>query len=212
MYDAKGEKTWEAQLDIYGRVRTFVGRSLSDCPFRYQGQYEDEETGLYYNRFRYYDPSTGSYISQDPIRLAGGNPTLYGYVKNVNSWVDCFGLDPYGPNQSVYALYNKTDVANGIPIEGANPYYVGISQDSDVRLGQHTGKGRFDPKTDVKVDLHKNIDYATARAYEQKYIEDFKTIDTNNTKANQQNSFRHNRQDSRGQAFESEYNRINKSH
>jgi hypothetical protein len=33
-------------LDIYDRVRTFAGRSLSDCPFRYQGQYEDKETGL----------------------------------------------------------------------------------------------------------------------------------------------------------------------
>ena len=29
------------------------------------------ETGLYYNRFKYYDPSTGAYISQDPIGLAG---------------------------------------------------------------------------------------------------------------------------------------------
>ncbi|GAA4027321.1 hypothetical protein GCM10022409_09090 [Hymenobacter glaciei] len=33
-----------------------------DCPFRYQGQYEDTETGLYYNRFRYYDPKMGMYI------------------------------------------------------------------------------------------------------------------------------------------------------
>ena len=58
-------------LYIYGKFRTFAGRSLNDCPFRYQGQYEDSETGLYYNRFRYYDPSTGAYISQDPIGLAG---------------------------------------------------------------------------------------------------------------------------------------------
>ncbi|MGI5069035.1 RHS repeat-associated core domain-containing protein [Treponema denticola] len=44
----------------------------------YQRQYFDNETDLVYNRFRYYDLSTGSYISQDPIGLAGGNPTLYG--------------------------------------------------------------------------------------------------------------------------------------
>jgi RHS repeat-associated protein len=100
MFDAKGEKTWEAQLDIYGRVRTFVGRSLSDCPFRYQGQYEDAETGLYYNRFRYYDPSIGSYLSQDPIGLAGNNPTLYGYVHDTNSWIDVFGLYNNYPRQS----------------------------------------------------------------------------------------------------------------
>ena len=36
-----------------------------------RAQYEDSETGLYYNRFRYYDSSTGNYISQDPIGLAG---------------------------------------------------------------------------------------------------------------------------------------------
>ncbi|WP_262499251.1 RHS repeat-associated core domain-containing protein [Porphyromonas gulae] len=90
MFNSDGEKTWSAELDIYGSVRNFAGRSLSDCPFRYQGQYEDEETGLYYNRFRYYSPETGSYISQDPIRLADGNPTIYGYVFDNNSQVDIF--------------------------------------------------------------------------------------------------------------------------
>lgn len=33
------------------------------------------------------------YISQDPIKLAGNNPTLYGYVKDVNNWIDCLGLE-----------------------------------------------------------------------------------------------------------------------
>jgi RHS repeat-associated protein len=53
--------------------------------FRYQGQYEDNGTGLYYNRFRYYSPEEGMYLSQDSIGLAGGNPTLYGYVEDPNS-------------------------------------------------------------------------------------------------------------------------------
>jgi RHS repeat-associated protein len=91
MYDAKGEKTWETNLDIYGKVRTFAGRSLSDCPFRYQGQYEDTETGLYYNGFRYYDPNTGYYLSKDPIGLLGGFRT-YGYVCDPLGWLDVFGL------------------------------------------------------------------------------------------------------------------------
>jgi len=54
----------------------------TSCPFRYQGQYEDIETGLYYNRFRYYNPEDGQYISQDPIRTLGGN-NLYGYVDDL---------------------------------------------------------------------------------------------------------------------------------
>lgn len=91
MYDEQGEKTWDCTLDVYGKVANFEGSSLSDCPFRYQGQYEDEETGLYYNRFRYYEAEIGSYISQDPIRLGGGNK-LYNYVLDPNFWIDTLGL------------------------------------------------------------------------------------------------------------------------
>lgn len=72
MYNDEGRKIWETRLDIYGKVATFEGSSLTACPFRYQGQYEDVETGLYYNRFRYYDPNAGVYMSQDPIGLEGG--------------------------------------------------------------------------------------------------------------------------------------------
>lgn len=80
-------------MDVYGKVANFEGSSLSDCPFRYQGQYDDEETGLYYNRFRFYDPNTGNYLNQDPIGLAGNNPTLYGYVSNTSFLLDIFGLE-----------------------------------------------------------------------------------------------------------------------
>ena len=90
-YDSKGELVWEMLLDVYGKVEKCHGdRTL--VPFRYQGQYEDEETGLYYNRFRYYSPDMGMYISSDPIGLAGNNPTLYGYVLDVNTWLDVWGL------------------------------------------------------------------------------------------------------------------------
>ena len=63
----------------------------SFIPFKYQRQYEDIETGLYYNRFRYYDPKTGNYISQAPIKLLGGL-SLYSYVENTNTFIDEFGL------------------------------------------------------------------------------------------------------------------------
>ena len=39
---------------------------------RFQGQYFDAETGLHYNRSRYYDPQVGRFTTQDPISLAGG--------------------------------------------------------------------------------------------------------------------------------------------
>ncbi|MFL0120078.1 RHS repeat-associated core domain-containing protein, partial [Tenacibaculum maritimum] len=69
-------------------------KAYNNTPFRYQGQYEDIETGLYYNRFRYYSPDTGTYISKDPIGLLGNNPNLYAYVHDVNSETDVFGLNP----------------------------------------------------------------------------------------------------------------------
>jgi RHS repeat-associated protein len=95
MYDETGKKTWETDLDIYGRIRTFAGRSLKDCPFRYAGMYEDAETGgLCYQRFRYYDTESGNYISQDPSGLDGGI-VLYAYVHDPNNWIDPFGLKKY---------------------------------------------------------------------------------------------------------------------
>jgi RHS repeat-associated protein len=205
--DQHGEKVWDCKHKAYGEVVSYLG-DIDFIPFRFQGQYQDIETGLYYNRFRYYDPSIGNFFSQDPIGLLGNNPNFYAYVKDTNIWIDIFGLDPYGVNQDVYAFYNKADVVNGIPIEGAKPYYIGISKNSDIRLVQHSRNGRFDPATDVKVDLQKDIEYAKARAYEQYYIEKFETIDKTNPKANQQNSFRHSRTDARGQAFETEYKNI----
>ncbi|WMJ75625.1 RHS repeat-associated core domain-containing protein [Cytophagaceae bacterium ABcell3] len=54
-------------------------------------QYHDVETGLYYNRFRYYAPDEAMYVSQDPIGLMGGD-RFYGYVKDSNAWVDVLGL------------------------------------------------------------------------------------------------------------------------
>ncbi|WP_051336089.1 DUF6531 domain-containing protein [Aquimarina latercula] len=97
MYNSKGEKTWQVEYDIYGKVRKLVKGSLNDCPFRYQGQYEDVETGLYYNRFRYYTPDEGVYITKDPIGLAGNNPNLYAYVSNTTKYVDIFGCNMFNP-------------------------------------------------------------------------------------------------------------------
>ncbi|MGS7254340.1 RHS repeat-associated core domain-containing protein, partial [Pseudomonas anuradhapurensis] len=60
-------------------------------PIRFQGQYHDHETGLHYNRHRYYDPEAGKFLSQDPISYAGG-VNLHLYASNPVSWVDPLGL------------------------------------------------------------------------------------------------------------------------
>nr|WP_242499362.1 RHS repeat-associated core domain-containing protein [Flavobacterium sp. 140616W15] len=47
---------------------------------------------LAYNRFRYYDPEEGRYISQDPLGLLSGEFGFYNYVEDTNAWIDVFGL------------------------------------------------------------------------------------------------------------------------
>ncbi|MEY4579907.1 MAG: hypothetical protein RL701_4610 [Pseudomonadota bacterium] len=90
MLDERGDVVWSADIGVWGELRG-LERERSACPFRWPGQYDDVETGLYYNRFRYYDPEAGQYCSQDPIGLAGGDE-LYAYVDDPATWVDPFGL------------------------------------------------------------------------------------------------------------------------
>lgn len=61
----------------------------------FQGQYYDTEKGLYHNRFRYYEPGVGRFVTQDPIGLEGG-VNLYQYASNPVQWVDPLGLAPCG--------------------------------------------------------------------------------------------------------------------
>ena len=89
--DEEGQRVWARKLDIYGRTRSEEG-AVGFIPFLYEGQYLYRETGLPYNRFRYYSPETGACISQDPIRLEAGLTNLYAYVHDVNAWVDPLGL------------------------------------------------------------------------------------------------------------------------
>ena len=87
-----GALVWQAELTAWGTVRQQAA-GVVENPIRFQGQYCDAETGLHYNRHRFYDPATGGFISQDPIGLDGGtNP--YRYVPSPAEWVDPLGLTP----------------------------------------------------------------------------------------------------------------------
>ncbi|WP_298479631.1 RHS repeat-associated core domain-containing protein [uncultured Maribacter sp.] len=125
-YNQTGEKVWERQLDIYGATKHEQGET-NFIPFLYQGQFLDSETGLAYNRFRYYSPDTGTYISQDPIGLAGNNPNLYAYTKDSNRQLDIFGLDTF------YQLFN----------DSGDLVYEGITERNiQDRLTEHASDGK----------------------------------------------------------------------
>jgi RHS repeat-associated protein len=92
--DYSGDIIWAAQYTAYGRL-TRLNRDthqVLDQPLRFQGQYFDAETGLHYNRHRYYNPDVGRYLTPDPSGLAGGL-NGYQYTRNPTGWVDPLGLN-----------------------------------------------------------------------------------------------------------------------
>ena len=82
---------WAVQLDAWGNVRVEHNPSGLYQPIRQPGQHADGDTGLYYNRYRYYESGMGGYINQDPMGLEAGI-NLDKYVKNPLQWIDVLGL------------------------------------------------------------------------------------------------------------------------
>ncbi|WP_437635864.1 RHS repeat-associated core domain-containing protein [Sorangium sp. So ce854] len=133
-----------------GRAACTIERSAwgRDCgppqshltPLSFQGQYIDEETGLSYNRFRYYDPETGQYISPDALGLAGGF-NEYAYVKNPVRLVDPLGLVPSAADMA----RQKADELNAQP--GKKPNCVTAVVDKS------TGKVYYGTPGDPGLDM-----------------------------------------------------------
>jgi RHS repeat-associated protein len=86
-----GALVWAAKYSAFGEADIDPTSTVMNN-FRFAGQYEDAETGLYYNWHRYYDPTTGKYIKADPIGLKGGL-NLYKFAKaNPQKYGDPKGL------------------------------------------------------------------------------------------------------------------------
>jgi RHS repeat-associated protein len=89
--NVNGSVVWEAEYHSFGKA-VVEGSSTIRNHLRFPGQYFDEETGLHYNRYRYYDPETGRFLTADPIGLKSGL-NLYSYAfNNPVNWVDPSGL------------------------------------------------------------------------------------------------------------------------
>jgi len=108
--DDTGTIAWKAVYSPFGEA--VVSIQTVENPFRFPGQYYDQETGLHYNWNRYYDPKTGRYITPDPIGLGGGI-NLFVYVANnpIGS------VDPLGLYECIYYIreHRMTCIPNVIP-------------------------------------------------------------------------------------------------
>ncbi|MEV0975782.1 DUF6531 domain-containing protein [Streptomyces sp. NPDC049915] len=92
LVDEDGHIAWRMRSTLWGTT-AWASDSTAYTPLRFPGQYFDPETGLHQNYFRYYDPDTGRYCSQDPLGLApADNP--FSYPHNPSTWSDPFGLAP----------------------------------------------------------------------------------------------------------------------
>jgi RHS repeat-associated protein len=127
-----------------------------------QGQHFDEESGLHYNRHRYYDPAQGRYITQDPIGLRGGW-NLYAYLINPVQKVDPLGLSEWGkwvgssfnlPNDEIAAAIEASNGPYYEPPSGSISFDGGGSADIFTGASNAIGVGlTTDEKSPIHMDL-----------------------------------------------------------
>ncbi len=103
LFNSEGKTVWRpGQTSLWGLALSLPADTdypdprgeldpEADPGLLYAGQWQDAESGLCYNRFRYYEPETGMYLVSDPLGLLGGEQT-YRYVPNPNEYIDSLGL------------------------------------------------------------------------------------------------------------------------
>ncbi|OZP45274.1 hypothetical protein CIG37_17360 [Serratia marcescens] len=132
---------------------------------RYAGQYQDDESGLHYNLFRYYEPEVGRFTTQDPIGLRGGL-NLYQYAPNPLMWVDPLGLSSKPcktekePKDSYEQARNKALKwleERGFKAEKVNTGKFGATRGQPVGMTTLDGKTGFRIEYDERSGAHINV-------------------------------------------------------
>lgn len=96
--DETGTEVTQYSYEPFGRVN--ISGEISDNPFQYTGR-ENDGTGFYYYRARYYDPKLQRFISEDPIRLLGGDTNFFAYVDSVGKPSTEVNLYLYAQNNPI---------------------------------------------------------------------------------------------------------------
>ena len=131
--DATGAVAATFTYDPYGNLTAHTG--TADTPLRWNGQYQDGDTGLYYLRARYYDPTTGQFLTRDPLGAltqnaygyAGSDPLNAADPLGLCAWYDAV-CDVRTPSKwnPVY------DMVNAVAIIPYGEYYVSYRTLSSV--------------------------------------------------------------------------------
>ncbi len=137
-----GDIVWKARYRTYGNAAIQAVDDIDNL-IRFQGQYYDEESGLHYNRHRYYNPETGQFTTQDPIGLLGG-VNNYQYAPNPTQWVDPLGLSCKENTWNEFQKHHKGKFGSTSEASKAyaelkeqqSPWPIGYDYESSVRTMQ----------------------------------------------------------------------------
>ena len=128
------DRAWGGSFDTLYKQQFVDNWAVSENelqPFKFQGQSLDTETGLHYNRFRYYDSDVGMFVSRDPIELLGGSNNFQ-YTTNPINWTDPWGLRQIG--------YACADSAAKAALNSANPKSIRLNKEYGGLIYQKGGK------------------------------------------------------------------------
>ncbi|SQS50671.1 RshA repeat element core protein [Escherichia coli] len=182
LISTEGATAWCAEYDEWGNLLSDENPHHLQQLIRLPGQQYDEESGLYYNRHRYYDPLLGRYITQDPIGLKGGW-NFYQYPLNPVINVDPQGLvdiNLYPESDLIHSVADEINIpgvftigGHGTPtsIESATRSIMTakdlaylIKFDGNYKDGMtvwlfscNTGKGQNSFASQLAKELHTNV-------------------------------------------------------
>jgi RHS repeat-associated protein len=178
LVDQSGRVAWSAAHSAWGRVvedyrdPSSRRRTPVESPFRLLGQYADEETGLCYTRYRYFDAEVGRWCSPDPLGIAGGK-NLYALDGSPLGEVDPWGLASEATSTQITYVGSK----------GGQPY-VGYASMPGQQTGEDVLNYRysndfsgFDGGEQPQVVYEGYGDKATARGLEQRLFEQYGGLD-----------------------------------
>ncbi|HEY0779265.1 MAG TPA: RHS repeat-associated core domain-containing protein [Gemmatirosa sp.] len=135
--DEGGEAAWRAEVAPYGAA-VVRGGARVEMPLRFPGHYYDVETGLHYNRFRYYSPELGRYLQPDPLRTAAAT-NWYAYTTNP---------------------LREVDVRGDCPVDGTTPLPAASDEGGTVAADPEPAAPRVVPLDEAIATVNEALDTA----------------------------------------------------